>query len=215
MEGFDMDKVSQRLIYARKNKKLTLEEVGKILGVHKSSVLRWERGSVQSIKLSILESLAKIYNVSPTWIMGFDVPENDMFYGRTENYTIPILGEVKAGYDSLVAENVLGSIPIDKFAYSNSSEYFAIKVKGDSMQPELYQDDIVIVHKQEDFENNDLCIVLINGDEATIKRVKKIDNGIILQPANQNYDPMIFTETDIVSKPVKIIGVVKELKRNY
>lgn len=215
MNELDTKVVSERLIYARKAKDLTLEEVGNKIGVHKSSILRWENGKAKNIRLPILEELARVYEVSPVWLMGYDVPRQYEIYGTTEKFTIPILGRVKAGYDSLVEENILGTIAVDKISYRDSNEYFAIKVKGDSMQPELYEGDIVIVHKQENFENNDLCIVLINGDEATIKRVRKIQNGILLQPSNPNYDPLIFTEMEIAAKPVKVIGVVKELKRNY
>lgn len=215
MNELDSKIVSQRMVYTRKKKNLTLEEVGQALNVHKSAVLRWENGQVRKIKLPIIESLARLYNVNAVWLMGYDVPEGSSIYGESESYTIPILGCIKAGYDSLAEENILGSITIDKMAYKNSGEHFALKIKGDSMKPELCQGDIIIVHKQSDFENNDLCIVLINGDEATVKRVKRINNGIILQPANPDYEPLIFTEEDILSKPVQIIGVVKELKRNY
>lgn len=216
MSDANNELVSQRFIYARKNKGLTLEEVGKQLGVSKTAVLKWERGQVRKMKLPMVETLARIYDVSPAWLMGLEAPMDNRFYGRSKKaWLIPILGTVKAGYDSLVDDNVLGYAPIDKVSYADSENYFCLKVKGDSMQPELYPNDLVVVHKQDFFEDNDLCIVLVNGDEATIKRVRKIDKAIVLQPTNPNYDPLIFTEEDIIAKPVEIIGVVKELKRNY
>lgn len=83
------------------------------------------------------------------------------------------------------------------------------------MSPVLIEDDIVIVKKQNDFENGDIVVALINGDEATIKKGKKTDNSILLQPLNPNYEPLIFTKEEMDTIPVKIIGVVKQLKREF
>ncbi len=83
------------------------------------------------------------------------------------------------------------------------------------MSPILIEDDIVIIKKQEDFENGDIVVAIINGDEATIKKGKKTDNSILLQPFNTNYEPLIFTNEEMKSIPVTIIGIVKELKRKF
>lgn len=83
------------------------------------------------------------------------------------------------------------------------------------MSPVLIADDIVIVKKQNDFENGDIVVALVNGDEATIKKGKKTDTSILLQPLNPNYEPLIFTKEEIDNIPVKIIGVVKQLKREF
>lgn len=128
--------------------------------------------------------------------------------------SIPILGQVKAGYDYLAQENWEGTINVEKALVGNGKEYFALRVKGDSMSPMFIEGDIVVVRKQEDCENNEIAIVLINGDEGTIKKVRKTDQGIILQPFNQAYAPMIFTNNEIKTIPIRIVGVVKQLKRN-
>lgn len=83
------------------------------------------------------------------------------------------------------------------------------------MSPILIENDIVIVKKQNDFENGDIVVALINGDEATIKKGKKTDNSILLQPLNSNYEPLIFTKEEMNIIPVKIIGIVKQLKREF
>lgn len=83
------------------------------------------------------------------------------------------------------------------------------------MSPVLIEDDIVIVKKQNDFETGDIVVALINGDEATIKKGKKSNNGILLQPLNTNYEPLIFTYDEMESIPVAIIGIVKQLKREF
>lgn len=83
------------------------------------------------------------------------------------------------------------------------------------MFPVLIEDDIVIIKKQDDFESGDLVVALINGDEATIKKGKKSNTGILLQPLNTNYEPLIYTYDEMESIPVTIIGIVKQLKREF
>lgn len=128
--------------------------------------------------------------------------------------TIPILGVVKAGYDYLAQENWIGNVDVDK-KLTDGNELFALKVKGDSMFPVLVEDDIVIIKKQDDFETGDIVVAIINGDEATIKKGKKTNNGILLQPLNTDYDPLVFTYDEMKSIPVSIIGIVKQLKREF
>lgn len=127
---------------------------------------------------------------------------------------IPLLGVVKAGYDYLAQENWIGTIDVDK-RLADGNELFALKVKGDSMFPVLIEDDIVIVKKQDDFETGDIVVAIVNGDEATIKKGKKSDVGILLQPLNTNYEPLLFTYDEMESIPVTIVGVVKQLKREF
>lgn len=128
--------------------------------------------------------------------------------------SIPVLGVVKAGYDYLAQENWIGTVDVDK-KLAESGELFALKVHGNSMFPTLMEDDIVIIKKQDDFENGDIVVAIINGDEATIKKGKKSDAGILLQPLNNDYEPLIFTYDEMKSIPVTIIGVVKQLKREF
>lgn len=128
---------------------------------------------------------------------------------------IPILGTVKAGYDWLAEENVTGYITdsdIIKNYEKNIGEYFALKVTGDSMLPLLSEGDLVIVHKQSDVESGQSAIILINGDEATVKKVIKTNDGIELHSMNPYYPKKKFSFDDIKNLPVEIIGRVKEAK---
>ena len=129
--------------------------------------------------------------------------------------SIPILGTVKAGYDYLAQENWIGTIDVETSLVGNGNEYFALKVHGDSMSPVLIEDDIVIIKKQNDFENGDIVVAIINGNEATIKKGKKSDSSILLQPLNSAYEPLIFTKEEMKTIPVTIIGIVKQLKREF
>lgn len=129
--------------------------------------------------------------------------------------SIPVLGTVKAGYDYLAQENWIGTIDVETSLVGNGKDYFALKVHGNSMSPVLIEDDIVIIKKQNDFENGDIVVAIINGDEATIKKGKKSDSSILLQPLNPSYEPLIFTYDEMKTIPVTIIGIVKQLKREF
>ncbi len=129
--------------------------------------------------------------------------------------SIPVLGTVKAGYDYLAQENWIGTVDVETSLVGNGKDYFALKVHGNSMSPTLIEDDIVIIKKQNDFENGDIVVAIINGDEATIKKGKKSDSSILLQPLNPSYEPLIFTYDEMKTIPVEIVGIVKQLKREF
>lgn len=165
----------------------------------------------RAMNMSIEELLSKINekqefttnSISKTDELGYQVVE------------VPLLGVVKAGYDYLAQENWEGMIEVDKNIIKDGYDYFALKIKGDSMSPILIENDIVVIRKQETFENGDLVVAIINGDEATIKKVKKSEAGILLQPFNNRYEPLIFTYDEMKNIPVIIVGVVKQLKREF
>lgn len=138
-----------------------------------------------------------------------------MYISNNDMITIPILGVVKAGYDYLAQENWIGTVDVETSLVGNENEYFALKIHGDSMSPALVENDIVIIKKQNDFENGDIVVAIVNGNEATIKKGKKTDSSITLQPLNPSYDPLVFTYDEVKSIPVAIVGIVKQLKREF
>nr|DAS67799.1 MAG TPA: Repressor protein CI [Caudoviricetes sp.] len=165
-----------------------------------------------------LTLLADALNVNEIWLMGYDVPmdrevKTDILGNPV--VSIPLLGSVKAGYDYLAQENWIGTVDVETSLVGDGKDFFALKVKGDSMAPVFLEEDIVIVKKQNDCENNEFAIVIINGDEGTLKKIKKTDNGIILQPLNPAYGPVMYTKEEMETIPVLIAGIVKQLKREF
>lgn len=172
---------------------------------------------VSNAKQRKLTILAEALNVNEVWLLGYDVSmerEANTKMDKLGNpvVEIPILGTVKAGYDYLAQENWIGTIDIDK-KLADGGEFFALKVKGDSMAPIFIEGDTVILRKQNDCENNQVAVVIINGDEGTLKKVKKTDDGIILQAYNPIYSPVFYTNKEIKEMPVVIAGVFQELRR--
>lgn len=132
---------------------------------------------------------------------------------------IPILGTSRAGIPNLAIEEVNYDDPdeweeIDP-KLAKVGTYLALRIKGDSMQPDLNENDIVIVKSQSDANNGDIVIAKVNGDEACCKKLFKNNDGIILHSLNPSYPPMFFSQSDIQDKPVAIIGKVIELRRKF
>lgn len=214
------DKFSNRLQRAMQIRNIKASELSEKANIPKSAISQYLSGLYEAKQKSIFK-LANVLDVSEGWLMGYDVPmKKDLNTYKVDKLgnsviPIPILGTVKAGYNYLAQENWIGTIDVETSLVGNGDEYFALKVHGDSMSPVLIEDDTVIIKKQNDFENGDIVVAIINGDEATIKKGKKSDNSILLQPLNSNYEPLIFTKEEMKTIPVTIIGIVKQLKRKF
>ena len=131
-----------------------------------------------------------------------------------KSYSIPVLGSVPAGIPIDAIEDIIDYEEIDS-ATASKGEYFGLKVKGHSMEPRICEGDVLIVKRQDDCESGDIAIIMINGNDATVKRLMKYADGIRLLPNNPAYEPMYFTNEEIISKPVKIIGKVVENRQKY
>ena len=204
--------MGERIKQLREQMGLTQEELGKYIGVQKSAIRKYEKNEVENMKRSSIEILSKLFNVSPSYLMCLDETRVDELGNPV--VSIPLLGVVKAGYNYLAEENYIGTVEVDK-KIADSGKCFALKVHGDSMSPVLIENDIVIIRKQDDFENGDIVVALVNGDEKKKKKGIKRNTGITLKPLNSNYDPLVFTYNEMDSIPVTIVGIVKQLKREF
>lgn len=212
---------------ARNAKDLSLRDVNKLTDISYSYLNMIENGK-RNVTPALLKNLAKLYNLDyidlyekAGYIDLIEDEKKDIFkkigaipLSEIETTKIPVLGKVKAGYNYLAQENIIEYIYFN-IDSSDKENYYALYVTGDSMEPLFDDGDIVIVHKQDDFDNGENCVVLINGDEATVKKVYKGTSGIKLQAVNPYYPPRIFTEEEIKDLPVKIIGVVEKSIRNF
>lgn len=125
--------------------------------------------------------------------------------------TIKVLGRVAAGVPIEAVEDIIDTEEISA-DMARSGEYFGLQIHGDSMEPRIYEGDVVIVRQQDDAESGDIVIAMINGNDATCKRLTKYTSGIALAALNTKYEPMMFTNEEIIEKPVRIIGKVVELR---
>lgn len=195
---------AKNLNYWMNNRNKTQMDLMNDLGLSSSTVSDWCNAKKYP-RMGTVQMLADY----------LEILKSDLIEERKSNIDkIPVLGVVKAGYDYLAEENVIGYVTVNDSSLKNE-DFFALKVKGNSMVPEIYENDIAIIKKQNDFENGDYIIALINGEEATIKRGYKTDTGLLLQPVNSSFEPLIFNKYEINNIPVKIIGVVYNITRSF
>lgn len=203
MKGND-NKIGLRLRELRKGREMRIEDIAKILGVATSTYGRWESGS-NSPKNKIPE-LAKFFGVTTDYLLyGKDAPQNEQ---PMKGNKIPLLGSVAAGIPIEAIQYIEDYEEIPA-ALGDPREFFALRVKGESMEPKISDGDIIIVHKQEDVDSGQIAVVQVNGDEATVKIVKKSSSGITLIGLNVDvYPPHFYTSEEVENKPVRIVGKV-------
>ncbi len=143
---------------------------------------------------------------------------NLRFIDEHDNITsvkIPVLGLVAAGIPIEAITDVLDHEELPAHMFRDGSEFFALRLKGDSMEPRMKSGDVVIVRRQETCDSGDIAIVCVNGDEATCKKVLIQPNGITLLPLNPSFEPIYYTASEIESRPVRILGKVVELRAKF
>ena len=198
-----------RIKSAREDLKLTKRELAKRIGVHESSINKYEKGLVD-IPLSKISELARVLKVTEAYLMGWEEKSEQ----PPQGLKIPVLGTVAAGIPISAVEDILDYEEVPQ-SWENQGEFFALKIKGDSMEPRMESGDVVIVKQQSDASSGDTVIVLVNGDDATCKKLQKTDNGIMLVSTNPKYLPMFYSNEEISTKPVVILGKVVELRQKY
>lgn len=190
---------------------LTLEEVAKIVGVSRQTIQRYESGVIASIPSDRIEKLAQALNTTPAFVMF----GNRVAPPHKKGTRIPVLGRVAAGIPIEAITDVDDWEEIPE-SMAKNGEYFALRIKGESMSPKLQPGDIVIVKKQNDVDTGDTAIVLVNGNDATVKQIKKTEAGIMLVGLNvEVYQPHFYSNKEIEELPIQIIGKVIESRHTW
>lgn len=202
--------VGYRIFEARKNKKITRKEIADFLGVHETTIKRYEDGDTKKLPTDRLEKIAKYLNTSIDYLMGWE----DEAKESNQGIKVPVLGAVPAGIPITAIEDIIDYEEIPQ-SWSNQGDFFGLRIKGNSMYPKLENGDVVIVKKQSTADNGDVVIAMVNGDDATCKRYERSDTGIMLIPNNNAYSPTFYTNEEIESLPLTIIGKVVELRRKF
>lgn len=134
-------------------------------------------------------------------------------YFSSNSAVVFVYGTIPAGIPMECIEDIIDTEEISADMLKGGKQYFGLKIKGNSMEPDYLDGDVIIFQKQDDCENGDDCVVMVNGNDGTFKRVFKNENGIILQPLNPTYSPMVYSNEEIEKLPVRILGVVEEIRR--
>ncbi len=183
---------------------LTQEELAEKLGLQKSAIAKYENGRVENIKRSTIKKMSDILKCNPSYLMGLDQ--------ATPSRRIPVYGKVAAGIPIEAVENI---IDFEDIPSTWDGEYAALKVKGNSMSPRIEDGDVIICRVTNDAESGDIVVALINGQDATVKKLIKNPDGIVLQPLNPSYEPLYFSKAAQASTPVVIWGKVVENRQKF
>lgn len=200
---------SEKLKQLRKKNKITQEQLAKMLGLERSSIAKYESKSIIP-SIETLTRITKIFNVSMDYLMGNEIPVDDSKKG----IRIPVYGRVAGGIPISAIEDIIDYEEITENE-ARKGEYFALQIKGHSMEPRIYDKDVVIVRRQSDVDNGDIAIVLIDGEEATCKKIKKTPEGVILIPLNTAYELKFYSNKEIEEKPILILGKVVECRSKF
>lgn len=194
----------------------TLAQLADMVGVRDATIQRYESGEIRNIKRETLLKLSQALRCTPGYLMGWDESE----YGPAKLHAssgitrIPVLGVIPAGIPIEAIEDILDYEEIPAAWTQGGSEFFALRLKGTSMSPEYRSGDVVIFKRQSTCDNNEDCAVLVNGNDATFKRVERLPDGIILKPLNPEFESKFYTNSQIESLPIRILGVFWELRRS-
>lgn len=188
----------------RKRKGLTQIDMAKIFHITQASYSLWESGKTK-IDNESLEKISEMFNVSTDYVLGITE--------KSSAIKIPVLGLIPAGVPIEAVEDIIGYEEI-RPELAKTGEYFALKVQGDSMSPSIMNGDILIIKKQDSAESGDICVVFVNGDDATIKKIQIKDEGLALIPNNPAYGIRYFTKKEIETLPVRIVGKAIEVRRS-
>lgn len=182
-------------------------ELAKAIGVSQPTLSEYENGKYEPDSVT-LRKLAKELDTTVDYLVGGPPP------GKTAGFRVPVLGDVAAGIPIEAITDIVDYEEIDA-AMAATGEFFGLRVKGASMEPRMRDGDVVIVRKQDSAETGDTVVVLVNGDSATVKKIKYGPDGISLIPTNPAYDVQFYSAADVERLPVRVIGRVVELRAKY
>lgn len=187
--------IPQILTEFKNQNNVTNDYIADYCGVTRSTVSRWCSGKIRKITPEALEKLSEMLHID------FDEMTSVARYA----YTRPILGEVKAGYGLLADENIVDYVKISEEDY-NRGDYF-LRVRGDSMKgAHIHEGDLLYIRKCVDLPSGAIGVFLIGEEEVTVKKLIKKNNYWILQPANDEVEPRVYSMQEVMDIPVRIVG---------
>lgn len=186
----------------KKQKNLTIAEIANKANLPKGSVQNIFAGYVPAPRIDTVQAIERALGLNETAnIMGRGVK-------------VPVYGEIAAGIPIEAIEDIIDFEEITP-ELAATGEFLALSVKGDSMSPRIQSGDVVIIRRQEQVENGEIAAVMVNGDSATLKRVKLEGDGLWLLPLNPAFQPIFYTKKECVEKPVRILGKMIELRAKF
>lgn len=204
-----IDEVAELILHSGKS----ISDISRKSGISRPMIYKIIKKEVSALSTDTINKICSaIGTSSATLFPQSNITPVDL---GSSHVRIPVYGEIPAGIPiEMVDQSFIEDYEdIDARWIKDGSKYFCLKVKGDSMMPKFENRDVLILRQQPDCNTGDYCAVSINCTECTFKKVIKHDNGITLQPLNPVFEPMFFSNKEIMELPVKILGIVVEIRR--
>lgn len=195
--------------------KLTLEQVGQAVGVGKSTVKKWEDGYISNMRRDKIALLAKVLKMNPvSFITGEFKEEEDQAIPlpQTNVFMRPVYDSISAGFGVIAQDVPVEYMPTYITCPSEQDKYIWINVHGDSMSPLIDDGSKILVKKQSSVDSGQIAAVLVDDEEAVVKKVLYNDNTVELHSVNPYYPPRVFKNNDVTR--VQILGLVKEVSKS-
>ena len=203
--------VGERLAYYRKKKSISLGELSKMTAIPKTNLQRYEKGTTKKIPIDVIPILEKALSLPTGTLMGWE--DSTVSPIPLENtYMRPLYDSVAAGFNVLAQNTVVDYIPTQIPSPSEQEKYIWVNVVGDSMSPMIDDGSKVLIKLQESVDSGQIAIVLIDDEEAVVKRVVYGEDWIELQSVNPYYPPRRFEGQDV--QRIRVMGLVKEVSKS-
>ena len=208
-----IDTFANRLSYALTIRNMKPIELAEATKIDKSKISSYMSGRYKA-KTDGLKIIADVLNVSPIWLMGYDVPmekeikqDSNIFPTVDIPQKYPVLGKISAGLPIWAVENIEGYMYAPSSKIQQGYDYFFLRVIGDSMNLKFPDGCLLLVQKQPELENSQIGVIRVNGDDATVKRFKQEGDLVILEPMSSNPEHQVQIYNPKKTK-VEIIGKV-------
>lgn len=195
--------------------KLTLEQVGQAVGVGKSTVKKWEDGYISNMRRDKIALLAKVLKMNPvSFITGEFKEEEDQAIPlpQTNVFMRPVYDSISAGFGVIAQDVPVDYMPTYITCPSEQDKYIWINVHGDSMSPLIDDGSKILIKKQTSVDSGQIAAVLVDDEDAVVKKVLYSDNTVELHSVNPYYPPRVFKNNDVTR--VQILGLVKEVSKS-
>ena len=198
--------------YMEQNNK-TRNEMCKALGVKYTTFADWVNAKTYP-RIDRIEQMAAYFGIEKSDLLEERLPTGAIPYQKHPTQPIPIVGVVSCGIPLLAEDNIEGYYETSLQDITSGETYFWLRAKGDSMiNVGIHEGDLLLIRQQNDVDSGDIAVVSINGDDATLKRVIKKENALILQPENPSYETKIFVGEEMAS--VHIRGRLMKLEKRF
>ena len=186
-------------------------ELSRRIGVSRQTFNNYELGKREADYETLLKIAEELHTSVQALLTDENLEsQNGIVLEKNNIYMIPIFKTVSAGFGAYADDQICGYEPLYLESQREAEETLAIAVKGDSMYPKIEEDDLVVVHKQDYFENGDIVVAVVCGEnDGFVKRAFQTEEKLTLESINPSYPPMIFSGSKL--DDIKIMGVVRKI----